>query len=281
MDWDGSLVGFVIGGVIGMTGIGAGSLMAPVLILWFGVPPVQAVGSDLLYSAVTKFVGTLEHVRLKTVDFRAVGWMATASIPAALLAVWALAHFGATAPGTDRLILRLMSITLIVAGVALAGRAVFQRAASARPVRRPWLLRAGGALLGGMVGLTATGSGTLGTVLLSIGTRLEARRVVGTVIAHAMLLTLAASLAHLALGSVRFALAGSLLVGSIPGVILGSRLTVRVPDVALRTALAALLIAAGVRCAVVAVNGVTPPGPAGATATEAVTHSPTLNRSQP
>lgn len=280
MDWSVSLAGFLVGSLIGMTGIGAGSLMAPLLILWFGVPPIQAVGSDLVFSAVTKLVGTVEHVRLRTVDFRAVAWMALTSIPATLLAVGALARFGTT-PGVDRLILRLMGIALIVAGVGLVGRALFHRTASAAPARRRWLLGTGGAVLGGMVGLTATGSGTIGTVLLSFATRLDARRVVGTVIVHAMLLTLVGALAHFALGSVRLGLAGSLLVGSIPGVVLGSRLTVRIPDVALRAALATLLITAGLRCAFITVSHEVPVTATDGTTAELVAQTPTLTSGQP
>lgn len=246
MDWEASFVGMFVGTLIGMTGMGAGSLLAPVLVLWFGVPPLQAVGSDLVYSAVTKSVGAVAHVRLQTVDFSAVGWMAAASVPATIVAVWSVVTFGAFAPSLDHLVLRLLGIMVIVAGIALLGRAAFTRQATAATTHCGWLLGAGGALLGGIVGVTSAGSGTLGTALVSVATRLDARRVVGTVIVHAMLLTLAGALMHLIFGSVRFALTASLLLGSIPGVVLGSRLTARIPESVLRAILGTLLIALGV-----------------------------------
>ncbi|MGQ0814514.1 MAG: sulfite exporter TauE/SafE family protein [Gemmatimonadota bacterium] len=247
MDWEASFVGLLVGTLIGTTGMGAGSLLAPLLVLWFGVPPLQAIGSDLVYSAVTKSVGGLAHIRLGTVDFTAVGWMAGASVPATILAVWSLVKFGALAPGLDHLLLQFLGIAVMVAGVALLLRSALTRGPAAR--QRPhcgWLLGAGGALLGGIVGVTAAGSGTLGTAFLSVATRLDARRVVGTVIVHAMILTLAGALMHIAFGTVRLALTGSLLLGSIPGVVLGSRLTSRVPEATLRAILATLLITLGI-----------------------------------
>lgn len=227
--------------------MGAGSLLAPLLVLWFGVPPLQAVGSDLLYSAVTKSVGAFAHIRLGTVDFAAVGWMASASVPATILAVWSLVTFGALAPSLDHLLLRLLGIAVVVAGLALLVRSARTHLpVSAHRPHSGWLLGAGGALLGGIVGVTSAGSGTLGTAFLSVATPLEARRVVGTVIVHAMILTVAGALMHIAFGSVSFALTGSLLLGSIPGVVLGSRITIRVPEATLRAVLAALLITLGI-----------------------------------
>jgi uncharacterized membrane protein YfcA len=233
-----------VGTLIGMTGMGAGSLLAPVLVLWFGVPPLQAVGSDLVYSAVTKSVGAFAHVRLQTVDFSAVGWMAAASVPVTIVAVWSVLTFGVLVPSLDHLVLRLLGIMVIVAGIVLLARSAFTRQTTVT-AHCGWLLGAGGALLGGIVGVTSAGSGTLGTALVSVATRLDARRVVGTVIVHAMILTLAAALMHLAFGSVRLALTASLLLGSIPGVVLGSRLTVRIPESMLRAILGTLLIALG------------------------------------
>ena len=247
MDWEASFVGLLVGALIGITGMGAGSLLAPLLVLWFGLPPLQAIGSDLLYSAVTKTVGAVAHIRLGTVDFAAVGWMASASVPVSIVAVWSLITFGALAPSLDHLLLQLLGGAVVLAGVALLVRSARTRlpAITAAP-HSGWLLGAGGALLGGIVGITSAGSGTLGTAFLSVATPLAARRVVGTVIVHAMILTATGALMHMVFGSVSFALTGSLLVGSIPGVMLGSRITIRIPEATLRAILAALLITLGI-----------------------------------
>jgi hypothetical protein len=246
------LSGFVVGTIVGLTGVGGGSLMTPLLILLFGFAPATAVGTDLLYAGVSKSAATLVHLRRGNVDWRMVGLMSAGSVPAAGVTVLALR---ALLPDT-----RAMSAVLSVAlGIALVATAVAlllrDRLASWRAGHATatthvssWRPVALGVALGILVTLSSVGAGALGTVaLVVLLPRAPTVRIVGTDIAHAVPLTLIAGLGHAALGHVNWPLLASLLAGSIPGIWLGSRAAARIPERWLRGTLAAVLVVVAVR----------------------------------
>jgi uncharacterized membrane protein YfcA len=251
MDWRISLVGLVVGWTIGMTGIGAGTLTMPLLVLWIGVPPLSAVGSNVVYSALTKVVGGWQHARLRTVDYQIVARLAVGSVPATILAAWWITSVDAGAAsrgGHEEVVNRVIGASLIAAALVLAGQALLRpKSPVAERTPKGWFLGVAGALLGGAVGATSVGSGSFGTAVLSFTSRLQGSRIVGTVTMHAVVLTVAGALTHLAVGTVRPGLVGALLLGPLPGVVLGSRMTVRLPEPVLRGALALLLFGLGVR----------------------------------
>ena len=243
--------GFAIGMLIGLTGVGGGSLMTPLLVLLFAVHPGTAVGTDLLYAAVTKSVGTLVHGAHSAVDWRIVRRLATGSVPATALTILALSRSG----GVGRhmhLISVVLGISLLLTAVSLLLRrqllAAVARHGPATP-RHPlaWTVLVG-ATLGVLVSISSVGAGALGvTALILLYPGITTRRIVGSDIAHAVPLTLIAGAGHWYLGSVNFALLGSLLSGSIPGVVAGSLLATRVPEHVLRPVLALALMLAGSR----------------------------------
>ena len=245
--------GLGVGVLVGMTGIGGGSLMTPLLILVFGIKPVTAVCTDLAYGAVTKTVGGFKHFRQRTVDLSLSTWMAFGSVPAAISGVWVLdALEKAHGADFDDLLLTILAAALLLCGAATLGRALFLKQMVERE-RERIDLRARhkvaavtlGVFVGFVLGVTSAGSGALIAVGLILMFRLVPRRVVGTDVFHAAILLWAAAAAHIVAGNVDFALAGTILIGSVPGVWLGSHWSVRVPIGALRTALALLLIGSG------------------------------------
>ncbi len=244
--------GLGIGVLVGMTGIGGGSLMTPLLILVFGVKPVTAIGTDLAYGAVTKTLGGWRHWRQRTVDLSVSSWMALGSVPAAVLGVIALkALERGNQASFDDTILIAVGAALLLCGIAMLARHLLgslvdkeRDAAPLTPARRAAAITFGLAI-GFVLGVTSAGSGSLITVALILVFRLSPRRVVGTDVFHAAILLWAAALAHLVAGDVDYGLAGTILIGSLPGVWIGSALTNRVPVGALRTSLGLLLIGAG------------------------------------
>ena len=259
--------GFAVGLLVGMTGIGGGSLMTPLLILVFGVKPVIAIGTDLAYGALTKTVGGYRHWRQGTVDARLSGWMALGSVPAALGGVWVLGALKrAYGANLDALLLKILAGALLVTGAATLARALFLKQLVARERAELRLGRAHkaaavvlGAAVGFVLGVTSAGSGALIAVGLILVFQLVPTRVVGTDVFHAAILLWAAALAHLAAGNVDFGLAATILLGSLPGVWIGSRWSIRVPTGALRTTLALLLIGSG--CALLYKAGLAVPAP--------------------
>ncbi|MSP13639.1 MAG: sulfite exporter TauE/SafE family protein [Chloroflexi bacterium] len=250
LDWHLPLTGFIVGLVIGMTGMGGGVIMTPLLMLGFGLPPSLAVGTDLVYAAVTKLAGFWQHWRQRTVDFGLVRDLALGSLPASLAAVELLAWLKHTYPVlVDTWLGRLIAVALILAGLLMVFRVLHRHAPSplqpARPYRR-WTVVAIGALGGLLVGLTSVGSGTMIMALLVLLVPLSSEKLVGTDIAHATLLVGVSALAHLILGDANLPLAGQLLLGSIPGVLIGSRLTLAIPRPVLQVSMASLLITAAV-----------------------------------
>jgi hypothetical protein len=252
---DPAIVGFGLGvGIlVGMTGIGGGSLMTPLLILVFGISPATAVGTDLAYGAVTKTVGGWNHFRKGSVDLTLSSWMALGSVPAAVGGVYVLELLKDSLGDDfdDRLIL-ILAITLLFTGLMTLARAIFLRRLADKERHTAELTRRNkigavtlGAIVGFVLGVTSAGSGALIAVGLIVLFRLVPSRVVGTDVFHAAVLLWAASLAHVVAGNVDFGLAGNILLGSLPGVWLGSNLTLKVPTGVLRTTLGLVLIGAG------------------------------------
>lgn len=247
------LSGFCVGALVGLTGVGGGSLMTPLLILLFGIHPVTAVGTDLLYAGVTKSFGTLVHGYTHTVDWQIVRRLATGSVPMTILTLLALSHFDLSSADAARRISRGLGAALLVTALALVFRASLIAYFGARfpelGLRRaaPLTVVAGG-VLGVLVSISSVGAGAIGvTALIILYPRLSTPRIVGSDIAHAVPLTLIGGSGHWLMGSVDTAILGSLLTGSIPGIAVGSWMTIRVPDRALRLALAAVLFSVGGR----------------------------------
>lgn len=256
MDWLYTLSGFLVGFVVGITGVGGGSLMTPLLVLGFGVAPAVAVGTDLLYAALTKMGGSWAHSRHGSVDWKVVRLLASGSVPAALLSLLLLHALKLDAHYLKVLITGVLSVALVLTAVALLLKPQLQKLAS-RPDGTPYELKPHhqavatvltGALLGALVTLSSVGAGALGVVLLMfLYPRMDSARVVGVDIAHAVPLTLIAGLGHAALGTVDYGLLGSLLLGSLPGIYLGSHLGVKIPERILRPTLATMLMLVGIR----------------------------------
>jgi uncharacterized protein len=246
-----SLSGFVVGVLVGMTGVGGGSLMTPLLILLFGIHPATAVGSDLLYAAATKTAGTLAHGLNDTIEWRIVGRLAAGSVPTTALTLFALSKLDLGGAAAAQLITGVLGAALFVTAGALIFRRQIVNAYGERlgrlDARRTRILTiATGAVLGVLVSISSVGAGAIGvSALVLLYPRLPTARIVGSDIAHAVPLTLLAGIGHWIMGSVDWHLIGSLLAGSLPGIFLGSYMSSRVPDTVLRLTLATTLIIVG------------------------------------
>jgi hypothetical protein len=227
--------------------------MTPLLVLIFGVHPATAVGTDLLYAAVTKATGTLVHGLKGSIDWRVTGRLAAGSVPAAAITLWLLQRYGMQSKATMSLIQHVLGAALLITSVALVFRPKLVALATrkpreAGPARTMLLTVLTGAVLGALVSLTSVGAGAIGvTVLLLLYPALSTSRIVGSDIAHAVPLTLVAGMGHWLLGSVDVAMLLSLLIGSVPGIALGSHLSSRSPEALLRNLLAVVLVLVGVR----------------------------------
>jgi uncharacterized protein len=244
--------GLGVGILVGMTGIGGGSLMTPMLILVFGVTPTTAIGTDLAYAAVTKTVGGYKHWSQKTVDLRLSSWMAVGSVPAAVFGVYVLTLLKDwLGDDFENTVIALLAGALLITGAATLVRAflkkMHERERDTIEMERRHKLAAVvlGLSVGFVLGVTSAGSGALIAVGLILLFRLTPQRVVGTDVFHAAILLWAAGLAHIVAGNVDFGLVGTILLGSVPGVWLGSHWSVRVAPAVLRTTLAVVLIGAG------------------------------------
>jgi len=243
-----SLSGFVVGLLVGMTGVGGGALMTPLLIMLFGVHPATAVGSDLVYAAVTKTGGSLVHGFARSIDWRVVRRMAAGSIPATAVTLAVLSHLNLNGEAARSLITLMLSVALLLTALVLVGGekivALYRaRVSELDPRLTAASTVATGAALGVLVSISSVGAGAIGAMaLLLLYPQLPMARIVGSDIAHAVPLTLVAGLGHWMMGSVDWQIVGSLLAGSLPGIFVGSYLAVRIPDRTLRLVLAATLL---------------------------------------
>jgi uncharacterized protein len=245
-----ALSGFVVGTIVGFTGVGGGSLMTPILVLLFGIHPATAVGTDLLHAAITKAGGTYVHARRGRVDWRITGLLATGSLPAAVITLTAL-HSVIAGMGGSKIITITLGIALLLTAAALAMRGTLRSFAQS-PDRvlphHPGYTILTGAFLGVIVSLSSVGAGALGiTALFLLYPRMAAARIVASDLAHAVPLTLVAGLGHWLYGSVDWTVLCSLLAGSLPGIYLGSHFAGHVPEKILRSFLAAMLTLVGAR----------------------------------
>lgn len=252
-----SISGFVVGTLVGFTGVGGGSLMTPILVLIFGIAPSTAVGTDLLYAAITKSNGTLVHAMNGTVDWRITRRLAYGSVPATIATLLTLSWLGKSAGhAANGLITSALGFALILTAVAILFRRwildYIAHHLDTMSDRRVCILTITlGAFLGVLVSISSVGAGAVGmTILLALYPRLPTVRLVGSDIAHAVPLTFIAGCGHWLMGGVDWLLLFSLLVGSLPGIAIGSHLAARVPDHYLRPALATMMAAVGVKLSI-------------------------------
>ncbi len=250
--------GFLVGLIVGLTGVGGGSLMTPILIFFFGVKPHLAIGTDLLFAAFTKLGGTVRLARQRVIDWRIVGSLSAGSIPAALITLYVLHRVGPANPTVQGLMTSTLGAALLLTAAATLYKAVRGKAlpaslaagqeavaATPRHWSLPLLL---GALVGTLVTLTSVGAGAIGvSVLLIVYPLLPLPRIVAADIAYAVPLTLVAGLGHASLGSVDWSLLTLLLAGSLPGIWLGTHLMHRINERVVRSALSVLLAWAGLK----------------------------------
>ena len=252
------LSGFAVGLIVGLTGVGGGSLMTPLLIFGFGIKPHMAIGTDLLFAAFTKMGGTVSLARRRLVPWGLVATLSMGSIPAALATLYVLHSLGPASPLVQKTMTLTLGVALLLTALATLYKAIQgkqvprqiaqrQLASASRP--RHWSLPLFfGALIGTLVTLTSVGAGAIGvTALMMLYPLLPLPRIVAADIAYAVPLTLVAGLGHASLGSVDWPLLGLLLTGSLPGIWLGSQLVHKTPDRVIRSLLSLLLAYAGVK----------------------------------
>ncbi|MGB8577594.1 MAG: sulfite exporter TauE/SafE family protein [Pseudolabrys sp.] len=250
-----SLSGFAVGALVGMTGVGGGSLMTPLLILLFGVHPATAVGTDLLYAAATKTGGSLVHGFARSIDWRVVGRLATGSVPATIVTLAVLSHFNLSGDAARNLITLVLSVALFATAFVLVFGGAIVAAYRARVVeinsqRTAVNTVLVGMVLGVLVSISSVGAGAIGVIaLIMLYPQLPIARIVGSDIAHAVPLTLIAGTGHWMMGSVDWHIMGSLLAGSLPGIFVGSYFAIRIPERALRLVLATTLFVVASRIA--------------------------------
>jgi len=273
VDYRISLVGLLIGFLVGLTGMGGGSLLAPIMILFFRIPPVWAVGTDIAYSTVTKALGSVVHIRQKNVNFKVALWLACGSVPATLLSVglvqYIRKHYGAVVNGV---ILHALGFTLVLVAVLLILKPFILRYFDQRRLEkqkqealtgemgsaeqankwekwyRPVVTALVGAVVGFLVGLTSVGSGTL--IIVSIAflfPRLTSKELVGTDIFQAFMLLASGAIAYFIAGTINWPIVGMLLIGSLPGVYLGSKSSKFIPERYMRPVLATVLAISGLK----------------------------------
>lgn len=250
-----SIAGLVVGLAVGATGVGGGSLMTPILILFYGINPAIAVGTDLLYASISKAFAVTLHGKNGSVDWKIVGWLAVGSVPAALLTLVFIRYVG---PGEklDHLIKLTLSAAVVLTATGTLLRN--QLLSFAKHERFQWvrdlhargqrgMTIASGVAIGALVTISSVGAGVIGMMLLLlIYPRHQAIKLVGSDLAHAVIITAIAGLGHASLGTVNYELLGYLLLGAIPGIYLGTRVGFRLPDHALRPVIAGLLLFVGV-----------------------------------
>ena len=257
MDWAHGLSGLLVGVLVGLTGVGGGSLMAPILILLLGVAPATAVGTDLWFAAITKTVGGGIHHSLGQPDWRVVKLLALGSLPASIITSLILSNIIVLEPFKSGLIVNALGILLLLTALATFFQSRIQRfalsfdakVAARYEARQPAMTILAGVVLGILVTLTSIGAGALGAAMLMAlyPIRMTAKRLVGTDIVHAVPLTVVAGTGHLIMGNVNIGLLGSLLIGSIPGIIIGSLIATRFSSGLIRPVLAVVLALSGIK----------------------------------
>ena len=250
------ICGLIVGFVIGMSGVGGGSLMTPLLVMGFGVAPTTAVGTDLLYAGLTKAGGTVARGKLGSVDWRIVAFLTLGSVPAALATSLLLSRLSMSSTYVGTVVTSSLGAMLLITALALVFRHRLL-AGEGRFGRQLAKIRAGnvlaltlvlGAVLGVLVTLTSVGAGALGVVaLLMLYPHLPTNHIAGTDIVHAVPLTLVAGAGHALTGSGDYQLLGNLLIGSLPGIVAGSLVAHRIPEQALRYAMGAVLFVVGLK----------------------------------
>lgn len=254
MDWQFTLSGLLVGTIVGMTGVGGGSLMTPLLVMLFGISPAVAVGTDLLFAGITKAGGSMVHHKQGGIQWRIAVYLALGSVPSAALTTLALKHFGHQQDSVSNAVKFGLGVMLLLSAVSIFFRDhLHQIVRYGNPDRwnfsphvQNMATIALGAALGGLVTLTSVGAGALGAAALALlYPRLSTHQVVGTDIAHAVPLTLVAGAGHMVLGTVNYMLLGSLLLGSLPGIWLGSRYCGKLPERPVRNCLALVLLIIG------------------------------------
>lgn len=272
MDYRISIVGLLIGFLVGLTGMGGGSLLAPILILFFRIPPVWAVGTDIAYSTVTKAVGSIVYIQQKNVNFKVALWLAYGSVPATLLSVglvqYIRKHYADVINGV---ILHTLGVTLVVVAILLVIKPFIMRRLESRNIEkrkraalneeiesskadrweqsyRPIVTVLIGAVVGFLVGLTSVGSGTLIIVSLAfLFPKLGPKELVGTDIFQAFMLLASGAIGYLMAGTINWTIVLLLLIGSLPGVFIGSKLSKYIPDRFMRPVLATVLAVSGLK----------------------------------
>lgn len=260
VDFGFTVAGFIVGFVIGLTGVGGGSLMTPALVLVFGIKPAVAVGTDLLYAAITKGGGIFPHHKHGTIDWRIVRLLSAGSIPATLLSVLILKQLAGMGIDYEPIITSMLSIALILTSVVILFKSQLQAIGRTEPFQfirivhrklcAPMTVVAG-FVIGVLVTFSSVGAGALGAaILFFLYPRFNTVKIVGTDLAHAVPITAIAGLGHWHLGSVDFQLLLSLIIGSLPGIYLGSHAGVQLPEKLMRLLLALMLMLIGGRLAV-------------------------------
>ena len=253
MDWKFTLVGLLTGLLVGMTGMGGGSLMTPILVFLFGIPPTTAIGTDIAHGAAFKTVGAVQHRRMGNVRARLAGWMLIGSAPTSLLGVWSAVQItDRYGDGVEDVMAKVLGAALLFGTAGLIAKSLLQ---TKKAGDGNWALTRRdrtaavviGALGGFIVGLTSVGSGVFFGLTLLVIFPLRAHKVVGTDIFHAAALLYVAGVGHWLAGNVDFGLLFWLLLGSIPGVLIGGRLTLSIPEQFLRLLLAGVLGLAGIK----------------------------------
>jgi uncharacterized protein len=253
MTWQFTLSGLLIGLLVGMTGMGGGSLLTPILVIFFGFKPTLAVGTDVLHGAIFKSFGAVRHRRLGTVHARLTFWMFLGSGPMSLLGVVVATWLSHHSSGAEDIEAYAIGVALVVGGVGLVAKTFIQR--GVQPDDAPFLLTRRdrivaftiGAVCGFVVGLTSVGSGTFFGLIMVLVFPLTLPKIVGTDIFHAAALLWVAGFGHLVAGNVDLRTMAWLLTGSIPGVLISSQFTLKVPDRALRLGLASVLMLSGIK----------------------------------
>lgn len=252
MEYGYIIAGFVVGFLVGLTGVGGGSLMTPILLLFFHIKPSVAIGTDLLFASVTKSVGIFAHGKLGNIDWKIVTLLAIGSVPASIATILYLRTINIESTGAIATIKFWLGVALIITSVAVLMRNKLMEYVKhdhflPKPYVAPLTIVLG-LILGALVTLTSVGAGALGvTALILLYPREKITTIVGSDIAHAVPLTLVAGLGHAALGTINYTMLGTLLIGSIPGIYLGSHLSAKVAEHWIRIALALILIYVGIK----------------------------------